>query len=137
MKVYWFSTTKIIQITIVSMLVLISAFYSYTQKDAALSVFLVEKRELPIYSVETNEKKVAISFDAAWGIEFTEDILRILRERDIKPVLPVNYIKDGGLTPNFSYRHNCFLVISPKRGLEPGCTKLSMISSSSKSSCIV
>jgi len=84
MKVYWFSTTKIIQITIVSMLVLISAFYSYTQKDAALSVFLVEKRELPIYSVETNEKKVAISFDAAWGIEFTEDILRILRERDIK-----------------------------------------------------
>lgn len=24
-------------------------------------------RELPIYSVETDEKKIAISFDAAWG----------------------------------------------------------------------
>lgn len=25
------------------------------------------KKKLPIYSVETNEKKVALSFDAAWG----------------------------------------------------------------------
>lgn len=24
-------------------------------------------RELPIYSVDTDEKKIAISFDAAWG----------------------------------------------------------------------
>ncbi len=27
----------------------------------------VNGRELPIYSVETEEKKVALSFDAAWG----------------------------------------------------------------------
>lgn len=26
-----------------------------------------EPREIPIYCVETDEKKVAISFDAAWG----------------------------------------------------------------------
>lgn len=84
MRVYWFSTTKIVQIVMVFMLVFISVFYSYIEKDTSLSVFLVERRELPIYSVETNEKKIAISFDAAWGIEFTEDILRILRERDIK-----------------------------------------------------
>jgi hypothetical protein len=25
------------------------------------------KRELPIYNVKTDEKKIAISFDAAWG----------------------------------------------------------------------
>ncbi|RDU22170.1 hypothetical protein [Anaerosacchariphilus polymeriproducens] len=25
------------------------------------------KKKLPIYCVETNEKKVALSFDAAWG----------------------------------------------------------------------
>lgn len=31
------------------------------------------KRELPIYNVKTNEKKIAISFDAAWG----NDILRM------------------------------------------------------------
>lgn len=27
----------------------------------------VNGKELPIYSVETQEKKVALSFDAAWG----------------------------------------------------------------------
>ena len=27
----------------------------------------VNGRELPIYSVETQQKKVALSFDAAWG----------------------------------------------------------------------
>ena len=27
----------------------------------------VNGKELPIYSVETEEKKVALSFDAAWG----------------------------------------------------------------------
>ena len=27
----------------------------------------VHGKELPIYSVETDEKKVALSFDAAWG----------------------------------------------------------------------
>ena len=27
----------------------------------------VDGRELPIYCVETNEKKIALSFDAAWG----------------------------------------------------------------------
>ena len=27
----------------------------------------VNGKELPIYSVETDEKKVALSFDAAWG----------------------------------------------------------------------
>ena len=27
----------------------------------------VNGKELPIYSVGTNEKKVALSFDAAWG----------------------------------------------------------------------
>lgn len=27
----------------------------------------VNGRELPIYSVETDEKKIALTFDAAWG----------------------------------------------------------------------
>ena len=38
----------------------------------------VNGRELPIYSVETKEKKVALSFDAAWGNEDTQQILDIL-----------------------------------------------------------
>lgn len=44
----------------------------------------VEGRELPIYCVETSEKKVAISFDAAWGNEDTSEILSILEKCNVK-----------------------------------------------------
>ena len=40
----------------------------------------VNGRELPIYCVETDEKKVALSFDAAWGNEDTKKLLEILKE---------------------------------------------------------
>lgn len=43
----------------------------------------VNGRELPIYSVETEEKKVALSFDAAWGNEDTQQILDILEKQDV------------------------------------------------------
>ena len=35
-------------------------------------------RLVPIYSVSTKEKKVALSFDAAWGCANTEELLNIL-----------------------------------------------------------
>lgn len=43
-----------------------------------------EPRDIPIYCVETEEKKVAISFDAAWGNEQTETLLKILEEKGVK-----------------------------------------------------
>ena len=43
----------------------------------------VNGKELPIYSVETDEKKVALSFDAAWGNEDTQQILDTLKQYDI------------------------------------------------------
>ena len=36
------------------------------------------KKDLPIYNVKTDEKKVALTFDAAWGAEDTIQILDIL-----------------------------------------------------------
>ncbi len=41
-------------------------------------------RDIPIYSVETEEKKVAISFDAAWGNEQTPELLGILEKYNVK-----------------------------------------------------
>lgn len=41
-------------------------------------------RRLPIYCVDTDEKKIAISFDAAWGADDTDELLRILDENDVK-----------------------------------------------------
>lgn len=44
----------------------------------------VDGRKLPIYCVDTSEKKIAISFDAAWGNEDTAKILDILQKNDVK-----------------------------------------------------
>lgn len=43
-----------------------------------------EQKELPIYSVETDKKQVAISFDAAWGDEQTHKLLDILKKYKVK-----------------------------------------------------
>ncbi len=43
----------------------------------------VGDRELPIYCVDTKENKVALSFDAAWGNEDTQQILDILAQYDV------------------------------------------------------
>lgn len=40
-------------------------------------------RLVPIYSVETEEKKVAISFDTAWGADKTLSILEILKQYNV------------------------------------------------------
>ena len=43
-----------------------------------------EPRKIPVYRVESDKKQVAISFDAAWGNEQTEDLLKILDEHKVK-----------------------------------------------------
>ncbi len=49
-------------------------------------------RELPIYCVGTDEKKVALSFDAAWGNEDTKKIMEILKKHDVH----VTFFMTGG-----------------------------------------
>lgn len=84
MRVIYIPRKKIANILLVFTLILISVAYSVNFRDSAIAVFLNPKRELPIYCVERDDKKISISFDAAWGTEFTDDILRILEERNIK-----------------------------------------------------
>lgn len=50
----------------------------------SISTFANFNRKLPIYCVDTEEKKVAISFDAAWGNDDTETLINILKEYDAK-----------------------------------------------------
>ena len=40
-------------------------------------------KKLPIYSVQTDEKKVAISFDAAWGADKTSEIMSVCEEYSV------------------------------------------------------
>ena len=41
-------------------------------------------RKLPVYSVETTEKKIAISFDCAWGTEHTDALLDVLERENVR-----------------------------------------------------
>ncbi len=52
--------------------------------EKTIQTISAKNKSLPIYCVETDEKKVAISFDAAWGNDDTDDLLRILDEYNVK-----------------------------------------------------
>ncbi len=43
-----------------------------------------EPKQVPVYRVEQGKKQVAISFDAAWGDEQTEELLNILEKNNVK-----------------------------------------------------
>ena len=44
-------------------------------------------RKLPIYSVQTDEKKIAITFDAAWSAEDTDQLITILKKHNAKATI--------------------------------------------------
>lgn len=69
----------------------------FTFGDKATMNNHVNGRELPIYCVDTEEKKVALSFDAAWGNEDTEELLAILKEHD----LHVTFFMTGGWVESY------------------------------------
>lgn len=49
----------------------------------SVSVFAKSERLLPIYSVGTEEKKIAISFDAAWGADDTDTLISVLKKYNV------------------------------------------------------
>lgn len=74
-------------------LCLTSLFVSSVQNDAVSTSSQVGSRHLPIYCVDTgSDKKIALSFDAAWGNEDTQDILAILDKHKVK----VTFFMTGG-----------------------------------------
>lgn len=69
------------------LLILLAVAATINIRPTVISVFKAvqaTKKKLPIYCVETLEKKVAITFDAAWGADDTETLLTILREYNVK-----------------------------------------------------
>lgn len=71
-----FAAAAVILVAVLS----VSAYYT----NAYAVYFGKTPRLVPIYSVETEEKKVSISFDCAWGVEHTDEILNALRVGNVK-----------------------------------------------------
>ena len=49
-----------------------------------IGAFATSERKLPIYCVENNKKQIAISFDAAWGADDTDQLISILKTYKVK-----------------------------------------------------
>lgn len=81
MKIFVFSKSNMIFYSVLSVFLLClitirNAGYTQTANTNA--------RLLPIYSVETQEKCISITFDSAWGDEDSEQILQALTKNDVR-----------------------------------------------------
>ena len=75
--------SRSLKIFVVLLVVVVLLAVSINGSTSAQVFFGYAPRKVPIYSVDTSEKQVAISFDAAWGADKTEEILEILDEFDV------------------------------------------------------
>ena len=55
----------------------------WTVSSPAIVGVSASKKQLPVYCVQRDEKIVALSFDAAWGNEDTQQLIDILNEHEI------------------------------------------------------
>lgn len=84
---------KFLQGGLVSLSAFLLIFIGAHFLSEASSVFIADNsKKLPIYCVKTDEPKVSLSFDAAWGNEDTSEILSILEKYNVK----VTFFMTGG-----------------------------------------
>ena len=74
--------SRTMKIFVAMVLVAVLLSVSINGTTSAQVYFGYSTRKVPIYNVETEEKQVAISFDAAWGADKTQGIIDILEEFD-------------------------------------------------------
>ena len=79
--VKWLLTTKVFWAGVITFALLYAMFSRGNEAVAPTSISAASKKT-PIYSVESKEKVVALSFDATWGNEDTQKILDILKENE-------------------------------------------------------
>lgn len=119
MRIFVFSRYKAIVLGILA--AFLFWFYSHpvVLRQAARQVsVLLGNRIIPIYSVESDEHKVAITFDATWGADQTEELLRILKTNQVRstfflcglwlekfPEMVKKIAADGHEVGNHSYTH--------------------------------
>ena len=80
-----FSFPFVIAVVLLSAVVcMVSTIVYGVRKAQATAQRVAASRSLPIYSVETDEKKIAISFDCAWGVEYTDTLLDVMEKNDVR-----------------------------------------------------
>jgi polysaccharide deacetylase family sporulation protein PdaB len=75
---------RVYVVLVVGLLSLLGLSWLASVDGGTILTWAASERLLPIYSVDTTEKKVALSFDAAWGAQYTPLLLETLEKHDIK-----------------------------------------------------
>ena len=84
MKVIILKRRQIVSFLLFITIIAVSVTFTRFKNKGILETFKKDERIIPIYCVDTAEKKVAISFDAAWGSDYTEELLSILEKYNVK-----------------------------------------------------
>ena len=69
---------------VISLVLLLCFSITLNKTDSASVYFNGTTRKLPIYSVDRADNKIAISFDCAYGAEYTDSLLATLNEYKVK-----------------------------------------------------
>ncbi len=115
---------KLKSIIAVLVLFVITLTVSVTLRSISTTASTIE-RKLPIYSVQTKEKKIAITFDAAWSAEDTKELIEILKKHGVKitvfavgewvtrnPEAVKSFYENGHEIGNHSATHPAFSKLS-------------------------
>lgn len=70
-------------ITLALLALITAAIFTLSATGAYAVYFGGTTRSIPIYCVERDDKKIAISFDCAWGTEYTDAILSALEAANV------------------------------------------------------
>ncbi len=116
MKLYVFNVRRVL--VFLSVLVIIVMTISVLSFPESVAAVFNSKREIPIYSVDAEEKLASVTFDCAWGADDIPQILDALKEADVKatffmvgqwaeknPEMVKMMAKEGHDTANHSYSH--------------------------------
>ena len=79
-KMYFAVLNKKLVTVVLSVIVCIALITFCLFGTGLVSANTKVKRKLPIYRVNTQEKKLAISFDCAWGVDYTDKLISIMQE---------------------------------------------------------
>ena len=83
MKVYILTRKRLVALSLVLAVLCFGGIYRTVSNGETVPVSTTN-RSIPIYCVDTEEKKVSISFDAAWGNEQTQSLLDTLEKYNVK-----------------------------------------------------
>jgi peptidoglycan/xylan/chitin deacetylase (PgdA/CDA1 family) len=76
---------KVITVAALALFAVVALNFAPPAAKAVFSAAVAKTgRLLPIYCVETDKPQIAISFDAAWGADDTDQLLEILADNDVK-----------------------------------------------------